>query len=72
MQNYTPDNDRTPKEEKEARGELSIRCPKCHSTEVAFEDMIPPTAARPLPQIYTWICDSCGHQWEDDGTLKEE
>lgn len=22
--------------------------------------------------IYKWTCDSCGHQWEDDGVVKKE
>jgi DNA-directed RNA polymerase subunit M/transcription elongation factor TFIIS len=72
MQNYEPVSDQTPKEEKdeEADVELSVRCPKCHSTEVVFEEMIPTSADKPLPQIYKWVCDSCGHQWEDDGVLK--
>jgi DNA-directed RNA polymerase subunit M/transcription elongation factor TFIIS len=72
MQNYTPANDQTPKEEKEPASKLSVRCPRCHSTEIVFEDMIPPTADPLLPQTYKWICDSCGHQWEDDGILREE
>ena len=21
---------------------------------------------------FEWTCDSCGHQWEDDGITKEE
>jgi DNA-directed RNA polymerase subunit M/transcription elongation factor TFIIS len=72
MQYYEPVNDQTPKEEKEAGGELSVRCPKCHSTEVVFEETIPASTDKPSPQTYKWICDSCGHQWEDDGVLKED
>jgi DNA-directed RNA polymerase subunit M/transcription elongation factor TFIIS len=78
MQNYAPVNDQTPPEEKgeekqkEADDELSVQCPKCHSTEVVLEDTMPGSADKPLPQIYKWVCDSCGRHWEDDGVLKQD
>jgi DNA-directed RNA polymerase subunit M/transcription elongation factor TFIIS len=74
MQFYEPVDDKTSKEEEEAEKETdgeSIRCPKCHSTEVVFEELVPASTDKPQPQIYKWACDSCGHQWEDDGVLEE-
>jgi hypothetical protein len=65
MKNYWPVSDRPPKAEKEPLSEIPVHCPKCHSAEVIFE-------ARPLPEIFNWICDSCGHRWEDNGVLRED
>jgi hypothetical protein len=42
--------------------------------EVIFEGLIAqpaPTKDNSSPQ-YEWTCDSCGHQWKDDGIAKEE
>lgn len=73
MQHYEPINDQTPKEEtEEGAKKLLARCPKCHSTEVVFEELAAPAAGKPSPQVFKWICDSCGHEWEDNGILKEE
>jgi DNA-directed RNA polymerase subunit M/transcription elongation factor TFIIS len=72
MQHYEPEDDPTPKE-KEALDELPVRCPKCHSAEVVFEGLAsaPAIATDESSQKYKWTCDSCGHQWEDDGVAKE-
>lgn len=73
MQHYEPEDDPTPKETEEL-DDLPVRCPKCHSTEVVFEglDSAPAMATNESSQKYKWICDSCGHQWEDDGVAKKE
>lgn len=73
MRDYTPTNEPGPKQEGE-RSELPVRCPKCHSTEVIFEDLItePTTATDNSSPKYKWTCDSCGHRWEDDGIVEEE
>jgi DNA-directed RNA polymerase subunit M/transcription elongation factor TFIIS len=73
MQHYEPEDDPTPKETEELV-ELPVRCPKCHSTEVVFEglDFAPAMALDESSQKYKWTCDSCGHQWEDDGVAKKE
>jgi DNA-directed RNA polymerase subunit M/transcription elongation factor TFIIS len=72
MQHYEPEDDPTPKV-KEELDELPVRCPKCHSTEVVFEGLTsaPAIATDESTQKYKWACDSCGHQWEDDGITKE-
>ena len=74
MQHYEPEDDPTPKENNQALDELPVRCPKCHSTEVVFEGLTsaPAMATDESSQKYKWTCDSCGHQWEDDGVAKEE
>lgn len=49
--------------------EIPIRCPKCQSTEVVFEDLTG-DPSKPDTQ-FQWTCDECGHQWNDDGVAKE-
>jgi DNA-directed RNA polymerase subunit M/transcription elongation factor TFIIS len=73
MRHYEPEDDPTPKENAEL-DELTVRCPKCHSTEVVFEGGTSTlvVATDDSSQKYRWTCDSCGHQWEDDGVAKEE
>jgi hypothetical protein len=73
MQHYEPEDDPTPKETEEL-DELPVRCPKGRSTEVVFEglDSAPAMATDESSQKYKWTCDSCGHQWEDDGVAKKE
>jgi DNA-directed RNA polymerase subunit M/transcription elongation factor TFIIS len=73
MQHYKPEDDPTPKETGELE-ELVIRCPKCGSAEVVFEGGTSTlvVATDDSSQKYQWSCDSCGHQWEDDGVAKEE
>jgi DNA-directed RNA polymerase subunit M/transcription elongation factor TFIIS len=73
MQHYEPEDDPTPKENQEL-DELTVRCPKCHSAEVVFEGGTSSlvVATDDSSQNYQWTCDSCGHQWEDDGVVKEE
>lgn len=73
MRHYEPEDDPTPKENEEL-DELPVRCPKCHSAEVVFEGGTSTlvVATDDSSQKYKWTCDSCGHQWEDDGVAKEE
>ena len=73
MVHYEPEDEPTPKENKEL-DELAVRCPVCHSTEVVFEGGTSTlvVATDDSSQKYKWTCDSCGHRWEDDGVAKEE
>jgi len=73
MMNYAPADEPGPKQEEEL-SDLPVRCPKCHSTEVIFERLLSEAASATdnFPQKSEWICDSCGHQWEDDAVVKEE
>jgi DNA-directed RNA polymerase subunit M/transcription elongation factor TFIIS len=74
MRHYEPEDDPDAKKEDEELDEVSIRCPKCHSTEVVFEGgtSTPIVASDDSSQKFEWTCDSCGHHWEDDGVAKEE
>jgi hypothetical protein len=73
MQNYAPANE-PPRKQEEEPTELSVRCPKCRSTEIILEDVIPEPAgaAENSSPKYRWTCDSCGYEWEDDGTVTGE
>ncbi len=74
MLNYEPADEPGPKQDQELE-ELPVLCPKCGSTEVVLGRLVTesPTAkdSSPHPQ-FEWTCDSCGHQWEDDGIVREE
>jgi hypothetical protein len=74
LSNYMPVNEPGPKQEAELN-ELSVRCPRCQSTEVIFEGLVvqpAPTKDNSSRPQYEWTCDLCGHQWKDDGIAKEE
>jgi DNA-directed RNA polymerase subunit M/transcription elongation factor TFIIS len=72
MQNYTPADAPGPKLDEELP-DLPVRCPKCHSTEVVFGSLASePTAKDNASSKFEWTCDSCGHEWQDDGIVKEE
>ncbi|HWZ83571.1 MAG TPA: hypothetical protein VNW47_13150 [Terriglobales bacterium] len=72
MRNYEPEDDPNPKEN-EVLDELPVRCPKCHSPEVIFEGGTASAivATDDSSQKYQWTCDACGHQWQDDGIVRE-
>jgi hypothetical protein len=78
LSNYTPANPPHP-EPGEELSEISVCCPKCNSAEVIFEGLgcgeragESANATDSSPPRYEWTCDSCGHQWEDEGLVKEE
>jgi hypothetical protein len=73
MRHYEPEDDPTPKKTEEELDEVMVRCPRCHSSEVIFEGG---TSTQIVTnddffQKFKWVCDSCGHHWEDDGVAKE-
>jgi DNA-directed RNA polymerase subunit M/transcription elongation factor TFIIS len=72
MLNYTPANEPAPKQEEELT-EFPVHCPKCYSTEVVFERLIaePTSETDDSSSKFEWTCDSCGHQWEDEGIVEE-
>ena len=74
LMNYEPANEPRPKQEEEETEEILIRCPKCHSTEVVFEDLIGEESKeeKDSPQEFEWTCDACGHRWTDDGIVREK
>ncbi len=75
LQDYFPQDEPESerREREEANKEVPLRCPKCHSTEVVFDDLVgePPTTEQDSPQQFEWTCDSCGHHWKDDGLVRE-
>jgi len=72
MQHYEP-KDAPADVEQEAGADPAIHCPKCHSTEVVFDRLVSePTDAGGSGTKYLWSCDSCGHEWEDEGVVSEK
>jgi DNA-directed RNA polymerase subunit M/transcription elongation factor TFIIS len=73
MLHYEPADEPDQKRDAELE-ELPVRCPKCHSTEVFLLRLL--TEALPSKENvapnFEWTCESCGHEWEDDGIVKEE
>lgn len=68
LQNYQGKDD--PPEWKESENaDLAIHCPKCHSTEVVFDEL---EGDGKSPQKFKWTCDSCGNEWEDEGVVTEK
>lgn len=72
LQYYEPLNEPDRKPEAES-GNVAVRCPKCHSEEVIFDDLVgePPTTEKDSPQQYEWTCGACGYRWKDDGIVEK-
>jgi DNA-directed RNA polymerase subunit M/transcription elongation factor TFIIS len=45
--------------------EIDVRCPKCRSKDIVFEEIVPSPSGP--PHKYKWTCHHCRHAWEDDG-----
>jgi DNA-directed RNA polymerase subunit M/transcription elongation factor TFIIS len=73
LQQYFP-ADEPPEEKADESDDLAIHCPRCHSMEVVFEDLDrgPENADGKPSSKFKWTCDSCGHEWEDDGLVTEQ
>jgi len=69
LQHYEPANEPDSTETEKESEDVAIRCPKCGSEEVVFGDLT--TEPEENRSKFDWTCDSCGHQWEDDGAVKE-
>ena len=69
IQYYQPQSDPPEYYKDSNEGGLAIRCPKCHSTEVIFDEL---DGDGKSPQKFKWTCDSCGHEWEDEGIETEK
>jgi hypothetical protein len=70
LKNYTPLNEPELEELVEPE-EVLVRCPKCGSTEVVLGEFESDVPERDSDSPFEWACESCGHQWEDDGIVKE-
>lgn len=68
QRNYFPD-DEVPEPRYEDAGDVAVHCPKCHSTEVVFKQLVggPSEGGDSSPAKFQWTCDSCGYEWEDEG-----
>jgi DNA-directed RNA polymerase subunit M/transcription elongation factor TFIIS len=58
-----------PEGEPEEEKPCVVLCPACKSDEVVFEELMAAASASDSTssQKFHWRCDSCGHEWEDDG-----
>src|ERR1700722_8058025 len=73
MQNFFPEDDPTPEEPAEGE-EMSVRCPRCHSDEVGFDELVGelPEGEKDTNPKFKWTWDSWGNEGEDDGIVKED
>jgi hypothetical protein len=53
-------------DDQEEEKDFAILCPKCRSAKVVMEGRDPSSTAP-----FHWHCDSCGHQWVDEGIEQE-
>lgn len=53
---------------------FEMRCPRCHSADVIFEDLVAETGDEGENSVrkYAWSCDECQHKWQDEGVLGEQ
>jgi RNase P subunit RPR2 len=59
-------------QQEEAEKEYLACCPKCRSPDIVLQSVDAKTPEScPAHPRYSWTCDSCGHQWEDDGVERE-
>jgi DNA-directed RNA polymerase subunit M/transcription elongation factor TFIIS len=72
--NYEPANEPPEEKDEEHRQEIPVTCPRCRSEEVIFEQLKreSPETDDESRATFVWTCDSCGHQWEDEGVVKEK
>ena len=67
----------TPGESDNQEGEeedapYTARCPKCHSTEIVFQNLdVDPVTKSAFDSKFNWSCDACGYRWKDDGIESE-
>jgi len=64
---YTPVDEPADTQAEQNNEDLAIHCPKCHSEDVTFDQLVNEPAGENAPPQYQWTCNSCGNEWEDDG-----
>jgi DNA-directed RNA polymerase subunit M/transcription elongation factor TFIIS len=71
--NYFPE-DEPAEETEDDSDDLAVHCPKCHSTEVVFDQLVDESSegGDSSAAKFQWTCDSCGYEWEDDGAVTKE
>jgi hypothetical protein len=72
IKHFKPQDLPDPRQPEEAQFEM--RCPRCHSADVILEGLVAETGdeAENSVRKYTWSCDMCQHEWQDEGVLGEE
>jgi DNA-directed RNA polymerase subunit M/transcription elongation factor TFIIS len=60
---YFPQDE--PAEMQDDGADLAVHCPKCHSEDVVFEQLV--NAGGKAVEKYRWSCGECGNEWEDEG-----
>ena len=72
LENYEPADET--EEAQQPWREIPMTCPKCGSTDIIFERLNPKPRTRKDSESakFHWSCDACGHQWTDDGVVKEK
>lgn len=70
MENYFP-KDGPPEPKYEDAKDVTIRCPRCRSTDVVFEELVEQQQDVKAEPKYQWTCASCGKEWQDDGLAKQ-
>jgi hypothetical protein len=60
-------------EDDDGREDPPVRCPKCKSDGVIFEERNTDVTGGRLSKdsSFRWSCDDCGYEWEDDGAIRE-
>ena len=69
MENYFP-KDEQPEPKYDDAGDVAIRCPRCRSTDVVFDELLDQQRDAKTEPKYRWTCASCGNEWQDDGVEK--
>ena len=64
LQYYEP-KDVPASEKQEWDEEADVRCPSCRSKDIVFEKLV--KTADGAPPKFTWTCNVCGNEWQDDG-----
>ena len=67
MEDYFPQDEQPEPPKYKDDGEFAIRCPRCRSTDIVFNDLINPSTDTKAEPTYQWTCASCGNEWQDDG-----
>lgn len=69
--NYFPE-DEPVEESDDDSDDLAVHCPKCHSTEVVFDQLVDEAGGENSAAKFQWTCDSCGYEWEDEGAVTKQ
>jgi hypothetical protein len=51
--------------------DFSVHCPKCHSADVVLQEIEESETEPGTDAKFSWSCDACGHQWNDEDVKSE-